>query len=204
MQAILDAAGRRCPSAVRPAARQPRACPDGPRRCFTGCSTGSTRGWRRGRWKRACPMARAGCWAGERPGRTASFICTAGGRWSGWRAADRPAGIAPGRRANGRAPIRCRCSRCSCIMPWRWGRWRGRADRRAGPGGRCTGCGATAAPDRGTISPSTMTWAMTSTGPGSTMTCIIPAPCSPMLTAGWKAWRMPSGARRMRSLAGWT
>ena len=43
----------------------------------------------------------------------------AGARWSGSSPRARSAGTRPGRWANGRAPIRCRCSTCSCATPRR-------------------------------------------------------------------------------------
>ena len=43
----------------------------------------------------------------------------AGARWSGSAPRARSAGTRPGRAANGRAPIRCLCSTCSCATPAR-------------------------------------------------------------------------------------
>ena len=200
------------PVAARPhcrsGARRQTGRRDGARACSRrfsiACSIVSTRDWSRAHWTRFCRTARAACWADGRRGSTASWTWLTGAPWCGWRWVARRAGIAPGRRASGAVPIRCRCSRCSWPMRYRWGASRDPMGRPVGQGDCCTGRGGIIVTARAGTSPSIMIWAMISTAYGWTRTCIIPVPYSSILRIESKAWSARSSARWTPCWIGWT
>ena len=163
--AAMNAGGQIDRKRTGKGALRARACADLPPPARPHRHRPSRRRHRRAAARRHAPrlLGRAQARAPSR-----SSPSTAGARWSGSRPRVRSAGTKAGRRATGPAPIRCRCSTCSCATACRWAVRRGQGAGSASCCAAGTPCAATVARARAATSPTITTSATISTANGST------------------------------------